>query len=46
MPEAFDFRELVSLCASSFDSKHTMIQVVAEGRNHVLLMLKVFGKIL
>jgi hypothetical protein len=46
MPEAFDFRELVSWCASRFDSKHRMIQVVPEGRNLILLTPKVFRKML
>jgi hypothetical protein len=42
MPEAFDFREIVSLCASKFNSKHRLIPVLAEGKNLVLLTPNIF----
>jgi len=45
-PEVFDFKELVSWCASWFDSKHKMIKIVAKGRNPILFTPKVFKKIL
>jgi hypothetical protein len=46
MLEVFYFKELVSWCANWFNSKHRMIKVVVEGRNLILLMPKVFKKML
>jgi hypothetical protein len=42
MSDAFDFKEIVSLCASKFNSKHQLILVLVEGKNLVLLNPNIF----
>jgi hypothetical protein len=46
MSRAFDFKELVSWCARTFDLQHIMIQFVAKERNPILLTPNVFMKLL
>jgi hypothetical protein len=46
MHEAFEFREIVSLCASKFNSKRRLIPVLAEGKNLVLLTPNIFRRML
>jgi len=46
MPKIFEVEELVSWCASRFDSKSRTIQVAVEGKNLVPLTPKIFKRML
>jgi hypothetical protein len=46
MPEDFDIKKIVSLCASKFNSKCRLIPIIVEGKNHILLTPNIFIRII
>jgi len=46
IPKVFDFKELVVLCASNFDSKHQLIKLNKSGRSPIPLNPNTFRRML